>query len=107
MNYIFIDSNEIIGGIEALFLELAKYLSPENKVYFIIHNNNNVYKKYLDHIPNIELILRKVYKPVEYFFDKEIQIEKKNILNSFDNSDMYHVIVPYFDALQFAMDRLH
>ena len=103
MNLIFIDSNEVIGGIEALFIELAKNLSSKNKIFFIVHNNDNVYKKHLFQAPNIELVLRKVYKPVEYFSANEIKIEKRNISNYFNNEEEYCVIAPYFDSLQFAM----
>ena len=103
MNYVFIDSNKTIGGIEALFIELAKYLSKKNNIYFIVHNNNSAYIKNLENISSIKFVVRTVYKPVEYFSDNDIKIEKQSMLENFDNCEDYHVIVPYFDALQFAM----
>lgn len=103
MNYVFIDSNKTIGGIEALFIELAKYLSKKNNIYFIVHNNNSAYIKNLENIPSIKFVVRTVYKRVEYFSDNDIKIEKQSMLENFDNCEDYHVIVPYFDALQFAI----
>ncbi len=105
MNYILVDSNTTLGGVETLLIELAKYLvKKDNKVYFTCYKTQNIYKKYLLEFDNIFFLDRKVEpKLIEFFSKRELKIEKQNIQNQLEKSQEYHVITPYFDALQFAM----
>lgn len=105
MNYIFVDSSIVLGGVETLLIELAKYLvNKDNKVYFTSYKTENIYINNLSEVDNIFFLYKQVEpKAIEFFSRRELKLEKHNILDQLDENQEYHVIAPYFDALQFAM----
>ena len=105
MNYIFVDSSIVLGGVETLLIELAKYLiNKDNKVYFTSYKTENIYKNNLSEVDNIFFLYKQVEpKTIEFFSSRELKLEKRNILDQLDENQEYHVIAPYFDALQFAI----
>ena len=81
MNLIFIDSNEVIGGIEALFIELAKNLSSKNKIFFIVHNND------ITNYDEVIFIISKVFdKSDEEAFEiaRKVDTEGKGLCGTYD-----------------------
>lgn len=104
MNFIFNNSNTSIGGIEVLFIEMAKYLSKNNhNVYFISNHKDDVYIRYLNHLNNIFFVNKKINKLVEYCSDNDITTEKENMLSKFKDDDNYYVMCPYYESLQYAI----
>ena len=103
MNIIFNDSNNSIGGIEVMFIEMAKYLSTKsNNVYFIV-DNSSVYEDELNHLNNIYFIKKKYVGNIELMSKRKINREREYVLSQLDLDQDYFVISPYFQKLQYAM----
>lgn len=104
LNIILNDSNTNIGGIEVLFLEIAKYLAGNgNRVYFLVGKNNSIYEKTFGQHTMISFIRKKKQKSVEFYSDKELLLEKEFIISQLSQDEEFSVISPYFQALQYAM----
>lgn len=104
MNVIFIDSNNKIGGIEVMFIEMAKYLVSKNyNVYFIV-SEDNIYEKELENLRNVIFLKKKYNDPVEFMSNKQLKEEREFIQLQLNLSEEYYVISPYFQKLQYAMN---
>lgn len=105
MNFVFIDSNNAIGGIENLLIEMSNYLvDSNNKVFFLTYNNDTIYHKFLSNTLNIKIINIKYKNEIQYSERKNIKKIKRHSLSIFgENNDKYYVIAPGFKNFQFAM----
>ncbi|WP_342433475.1 glycosyltransferase [Neobacillus sp. FSL H8-0543] len=103
MNIIINDTNDNIGGIEVMFMEMANYLtSIGHNVYFIV-NGSSIYEKKLINCKNIFFVKSKHFGLVEYMSSKELREEKEVVLSQLNLKEEYYVISPYFQKLQYVM----
>jgi len=104
MQYIFIDSNKKIGGIEKLFIDMALYLNQMGEeVYFLVEYEDSIYYRYLGQLENVHFIIRNSNIAIKFLSNKEIKNEKQYILNKLDTSKNYVVIAAYFKTFQQAL----
>ncbi len=104
MNFILNNSNNKIGGIEVLFLEIARYLShKQHNIYFIVSSTDDIYMKNFNGISNIHFLKKKITKPTEFIIDSELELERQNIFSQLDCHSEYYVISPFFGDLQYAI----
>jgi hypothetical protein len=104
MNFILNNSNNKIGGIEVLFLEIARFLShKQHNIYFVISSDDDIYMKNLIGISNVYFLKKQITKPIEFITDSELELERKNIFSQLDCNGVYYVISPFYGDLQYAI----
>ncbi|MCA1010722.1 glycosyltransferase [Halobacillus halophilus] len=102
MDIIFNDSNNNIGGIEIMFIEMAKALSVEHNVYFVV-NENSIYEKELSKFDNIKFVKKRIQRNIEFISSNLIKKERESVLSQLNLSKQYYVISPYYNKLQYSL----